>query len=116
MKTFLSMAVAAFILALSASSALAGPQDFTLVNGSASNVCFVYISPGDSDDWGSDVLGAEECMAPGESIDVSFDAGSQAIWDLRVEDENGNYEDYRGFNLNEISTIQLNGGGQASHD
>lgn len=116
MKTFLSMAVAAFILTLSASAALAGPQDFTLVNQSASNICYVYISSSDNEDWGSDVLGADECMAPGESMHVTFDAGSQPMWDLRVEDENGNYEDYRGFNLNEISTININGGGQATHD
>ena len=116
MKRFLSMAVAAFILTLSASAALSGPQDFTLVNGSGSNICYVYISASNNENWDSDVLGAEECMAPGESMAVSFNAGDQPMWDLRVEDENGNYEDYRGFNLNEISTITINGGGQATHD
>lgn len=102
-------------LFLMAPVALAGSQDFTLVNGSASNICYVYISPQSSNQWEEDILGADECLAPGESIDIEFDAGNQAIWDLRVEDENGNYEDYRGFDLNKISEIVLKGGGKAQY-
>lgn len=51
----------------------------------------------------------------GESIFVRFNAGNAAVWDLRVEDVDGNYEDYRGFNLNQISEIRINGGGKANY-
>ena len=103
------------VLSLTASSAFAGSQDFTLVNNSASNICFVYVSPSNSDDWGSDILGADECLEPGQSVDIAFNAGSQALWDLRVEDDNGGKEDYHEFNLNAISRISIKGGGKASY-
>ena len=103
------------LFVLSGTMAFAGPQDFTLTNNSGSNICYVYISASDTNDWEEDVLGADDCLSPGDSIDVSFNAGSQAIWDLRVEDENGNYEDYQGFNLNQISEITVLGGGEASY-
>lgn len=43
-------------------------------------------------------------------------AGNQAKWDLRVEDNNGNYEDYHEFNLNRISTITIKGNGKAAYE
>lgn len=104
-----------FVLSFISSPAFAGSQDFTLVNGSASSICFVYVSPSNSNDWGSDILGAEECLAPGQSVDIAFDAGSQAMWDLRVEDNDSGQEDYLGFNLNAISKVTIKGGGQASY-
>lgn len=103
------------LILLAAAPAHAGPQDFTLVNGSASLLCYVYISPSNSSDWEEDVLGADQCLEPGESIDIAFDAGSQAKWDLRVEDDKKNYEDYRGFNLMQISRITIQGGGKATY-
>ena len=107
--------LAVFVMLLLPVSALAGPQDFTLINASASNICYVYVSTANTSDWESDILGATQCLAPGEAIDVAFNAGNDAVWDLRVEDENGAFEDYRGFNLNTISAITIQGGGRASY-
>ena len=115
MKRFFFLTIMALVLSFATSSAFAGSQDFTLQNGSSSNICYLYISASNVGNWESDVLGADQCLAPGESINVTFDAGSQAMWDLRVEDDNGNFENYQQFNLNEISVITINGGGQASY-
>jgi hypothetical protein len=115
MKKSLLPLLAAFVLGVGASPALAGSQDFTLVNGSASTICYVYISPSGSDSWEEDVLGADDCLDPGGSMNVRFSGGDQAMWDLRIEDNDGNYEDYRDFNLNQISTITIKGGGEAGY-
>ena len=107
--------LALLLLVLGATPALAGKQDFVLVNASSSEICFVYVSPSNSDDWGDDILGRNECMPPDSSIEIVFDAGNQAMWDLRVEDNDGNYENYSGFNLMKISEITIKGGGQATY-
>ncbi|UQZ88776.1 hypothetical protein C4J81_05980 [Deltaproteobacteria bacterium Smac51] len=100
----------------SAGAALAGPQDFVLVNESASDICYVYVSSQNTQSWEEDVLGADECLESGEAMMISFNAGNEAMWDLRVQDNEGNYEDYQGFNLNQISKITIHGGGEASYE
>ena len=108
------LALVLFNMLLFAAPALAGPQDFTLVNNSSSFVCYVYVSPQGTSDWEEDVLN-DDCLAPGESVNIRFSGGGQAMWDLRVEDLDGNYEEYYGFNLNSLSTITIKGGGEASY-
>ncbi len=103
----------AFVFAMMASSAFAGPQDFTLTNNSASDICFLYISPSSSNDWEEDVLGAEECLGSGESVDVIFNGSAEAAWDLAVEDLEGGREVYSGINLMEVSEVIIQGGGKA---
>ena len=109
------MAFVLLCLLLVPAAAMAGPQDFVLVNGSSSYVCYVYVSAEGTSDWEDDVLGVDDCLAPGDSVRINFNAGNQAVWDLRVEDLDGNYEEYYGFNLNRISQITIRGGGQASY-
>ena len=93
---------------------MAGPQDFVLVNNSSSFICYVYVSAQGTSDWEEDVLD-DDCLAPGDSVRINFNAGRQAMGDLRVEDLDGNYEEYYGFNLNRLSRITIKGGGQASY-
>lgn len=104
----------AFAFVIMASSAFAGPQDFTLINNSASDICFLYLSPSRSNDWGGDVLGVDECLTSGESIDVVFNGSGEAAWDLAVEDLEGGREVYSGINLMEVSEVFIKGGGKAA--
>ena len=106
--------LAAAICLLFAKPGFAGPQDFILTNSSASYICYVYISPADSDDWEEDILGSD-CMAPGESYTIRFSDTATPLWDLMVEDDDGKTEEYYGFNLKTISEIVIRGGGQASY-
>lgn len=62
----------------------------TVNNNSTQPICFVYISPSDSNEWGEDRLGAEDTIEPGESFEISVDPGT---YDLRADDCDGNVID-----------------------
>lgn len=62
-----------------ATPASAGPDstDFVieLDNQSPYDVCYVYVSPSDSNDWGNDWLGTEEVIGPGQRRSFEVPAG-----------------------------------------
>ena len=108
-KSFIrAVAAAALIGAFAASPiAMAGEQDFTLVNHTGVEIHKLFTSPHSSDDWEEDVLG-EDTLADGESFDISFPKREKAThWDLRVEDSKGNGITFENLNLKEISEVVL---------
>ncbi|MCP5420928.1 MAG: argininosuccinate lyase [Gammaproteobacteria bacterium] len=87
--------------------AVAGDQDFTLINDTGVEIHRVYTSPHSTDEWEEDVLG-DETLGDGESLDISFSPKEKAaLWDLRVEDEDGNSIVWENLNLLEISEVTL---------
>jgi hypothetical protein len=44
------------------------PVDFTVVNDTPSGVCYLYITPTVALGWGTDDLGSEQTIAPGEEV------------------------------------------------
>ncbi len=99
-------ALAIYALAM-APAALAGDQDFTLVNQTGFEIHSVYVSPHDADDWGEDILG-EDTLADGASVEITFSRKEKtALWDLRVEDAQGNSLEWENLNLLEISRLTL---------
>jgi len=87
--------------------ALAGEQDFTLVNHTGVEIHKLFTSPHSSDNWEEDVLG-KSTLGDGESVDVTFAKKEQeAHWDLRVEDSSGNSINFADLNLKEISEVVL---------
>ena len=87
--------------------ALAGEQDFTLVNHTGVEIHKLFTSPHSSDNWEEDVLG-KSTLGDGESVDVTFPKKEQeAHWDLRVEDSSGNSINFADLNLKEISEVVL---------
>lgn len=60
----------------------AGPGVFRLNNQSGQTICFVYISPTTSSEWGSDWLGATEVVENGHTRDFNVAAGD---YDLRAD-------------------------------
>jgi hypothetical protein len=58
-----------------------------VVNGTRVDICYLYVSPAGSGDWGADRLGAQDTLAPGDSIAVHLTAGN---YDTRAEDCDGN--------------------------
>ena len=114
MKKLAMILAVVFVVALSSSIALAGAQDFTLVNNASFNIFKVYVSPSRVDDWQEDILGDEVLMS-GEKVNITFDRGeSDAMWDLQVVDENGKTHTWKNINLKKISTVTLNRNGTAS--
>lgn len=87
--------------------AMAGEQDFTLVNHTGVEIHKLYTSPHSSDDWEEDVLG-KDTLEDGESYDITFPKREKAAhWDLRVEDAHSNAITFENLNLKEISELVL---------
>jgi hypothetical protein len=90
-----------------AAAATQGAQDFTLVNSTGVEIHALYISPHETDDWEEDVLG-RDTLPSGESVQIKFSrAEKAALWDLRVEDKDGNAIVWENLNLLEISKVTL---------
>lgn len=107
-KTLTVLIMAFFMVAALATLASAGT--LTLVNKSASDIHAIYISDSNSNDWEENIL--EGYMLPsGNQVDIQIE-GSYNSFDLRVEDEDGSYEDYSGY-PGHTSQIVLHGGGRS---
>lgn len=82
-------------------------QDFTLVNSTGVEINKVFISPHDKDDWEEDILG-RDTLPSGQSVDIKFHRDEKAeMWDLRVEDTQGNAIEWENLKLPEISKVTL---------
>jgi hypothetical protein len=89
-------------------SAQQGKQDFTLVNETGVEIYALYVSPHNADDWEEDILG-RDTLPNAERVDVVFKRDEKAaMWDLRVEDKQGNSIEWENLNLLEISKVTLN--------
>ena len=80
-----------------------------IVNNTASEIHGIYISDSSSDDWEENVIDGSY-LPPGNELEIQIP--NYTKFDLRVEDNEDNYEDYRGFPGN-ATTIVLNGEGDA---
>ena len=98
---------ATLALAVVAGVAHAGDQDFTLVNATGVEINAVYVSPSAADHWGKDILG-KDTLPDGEECDIEFDPEEESeLWDLKVEDGEGNAITWTKLNLMEISKLTL---------
>lgn len=85
----------------------AGAQDFTLVNKTGVEIHALHVSPHGSDDWEEDVLG-KDTLADGATLDIKFDRDEKAaLWDLRIEDKDGNHIEWENLDLLKISKVTL---------
>ena len=87
--------------------AMAGDQDFTVVNKTGIEIHELYVTPHDSDDWEDDILG-EDTLANGAEVDIKFSRKEKAkSWDLKVVDADGNSIEWESLDLLEISKVTL---------
>jgi hypothetical protein len=94
-----------------ASAVTAGALDFTLVNFTGLEIYTIYVSPHDSAAWEENVIGRDR-LSDGEFVEIRFAPEEQTLmWDLRVEDHDGNNAEWRNLNLLQISRITLRRGG-----
>lgn len=101
------------ILLVTFQTALAGEQDFQLFNRTGVDIHAVYISPTGVDDWEEDILGADVLLA-GADIDITFDRDEEPdFWDIRVEDDEGNYLEWEGIDLYSAYQVILEPNGSA---
>ncbi len=87
--------------------AMAGDQDFTVVNKTGIEVHELYVTPHDSDDWEDDILG-EDTLTNGAEVDIKFSRKEKAkLWDLKVVDADGSEVTWENLDLLEISKVTL---------
>jgi hypothetical protein len=78
----------------------------TFINGTEQDVCFLYISPVESDQWGPDWLGAGKVLYPGERIEI---AGIEARrTDVKAEDcDHGEVWSATGIGLRDGQMVEM---------
>jgi len=72
------------LLGLTSGAALAGDQDFTLVNRTGYQIDDVYVAPHSSSQWGEDIMG-KGSLGDGEQVKITFAKSSVCSWDLKVK-------------------------------
>jgi len=102
-----NVVLAALLSLFAVLPAVAGEQDFTLVNRTGVEIYELYVSPASADDWQEDVL-TVDTLPDGEAVNIHFSRDESAdFWDIRVVDSEGAAIDWPGMKLTEISTITL---------
>ena len=96
------------VLFLFNSGAQAQSQNFTMTNNTGMILVDVFISPSDSESWGSDVIPGD-LILDGESFDFTFTDVSpeKCMWDIMFTADDGVKYYMKGVNLCEITTITL---------
>lgn len=108
LRKLLTISIVFAVLAISAQQVAAqSAQDFTLVNKTGVEIHALYVTPHNADEWGEDILG-RDTLASDEILDISFSRSEKAqYWDLRIEDEDGEFIEWEKLDLLEISKLTL---------
>ena len=101
--------------------ALAGSQDFTLINRSPFRIVGFWVAPANSDNWEENILEGTS-VAFNSSIEITFDnTNNVQWWNFRIKDSSGktwNWEK-KDYDLTQISQItyyyQQNGKGAINY-
>ncbi|WP_297963179.1 hypothetical protein [uncultured Anaerovibrio sp.] len=97
-------------------TALAGSQDFSLINGTGRTISYIYLSPTHESNWiYQDELGPNHVLAPGQDIFIGFDPrdGVQ-YWDVKVVYDNGAEDYWYGLDLYRVYSLTIRPGGASS--
>lgn len=118
MKKLHALAVLLFAMVMAfavSGTALAGSQDFTLVNGTGQTIREIYLSPTSSSEWVyQDELGSN-VLRPGQEIFLDFDPRDNVQhWDVKVVYENGGEDYWIGLDLFRIYSLTIRPGGASS--
>lgn len=108
-RTFICVALLIFVFTGTAAAAM--DLGFRLINETGVDIYSIYISPSNSREWEYDLLDDGEYLLDGYYLDIEFSkkqAAKARRWDIRVEDDRGNYLDFRDFDLAVIYEITLN--------
>lgn len=89
-------------------SAQAQSQDFQMTNNTGMTLIDVFISPSDSESWGSDVIPGD-LILDGETFNFTFTDVSpeKCMWDIMFTADDGVKYYMKGVNLCELTTITL---------
>ena len=105
---FRRAALALGMLAVAGTPALAGEQDFSLINATGYDISELYVAPSDSADWQEDVLG-QDVLVDGQQANISFSRDTDTCaWDLKVvyADDDSSAE-WRGVDLCALAVVTI---------
>ena len=90
-----------------ATPALAGKQDFTIVNKTGYQIAKIFVATSKSDDWEEDVMG-DDVIEDGARQPITFDSNTTTCkYDLKAVYHDGDSAEWGGLNLCEVSTVTL---------
>ncbi|MBQ1614579.1 MAG: hypothetical protein II089_08050 [Selenomonas sp.] len=108
--------LAVLMMVAAAGTAMAGSQDFNLVNGTGRAITQIYLSPSHSSDWiYQDELGPKDVLYPGQSLFLKFSPRDNVqYWDIKVIYEDSKEDYWYNLDLYRIFTITIRPGGTVS--
>ena len=116
-KIFRVFILAAALMLMSQTSALAGAQDFAVVNNTGSTIHHIFCSRADTDNWEEDILGDVGVIYPDQYVTITFNAAERGqYWDFRVVFDNGVDLYWEDVDLLSVSVITVNSDGTADFD
>ena len=112
LKIFLFAALMVFAVS---GTAMAGSQDFTLINGTGQIIREIYLSPTHESDWSyQDELGSS-VLRPGQDIFLDFSPRDNVqYWDVKVVYENGVEDYWYSLDLFRVYSLTIRPGGASS--
>ena len=117
MTTKLSLLIAALFMCISINifaQQEGALQDFTLINETGVVIHKVFISPNDDNNWGGDILGTDVFMNESET-NISFEPIEDVcLWDLKIEDSEGNAIEWNAIDLCKWLTVTLHWDGETA--
>ena len=98
---------AAALASFAAAPAIAGDQDFTVINKTGYQIDQVYVSAVGTKSWGNDIMG-RGALADGAGVDITFAHGASACkWDMKVVYNDGDTAEWGNLDLCSISKVSL---------
>ena len=90
-KTLIASAISVPVALSFTSAAVAAKEDFWIENNTSVDLTYLYVSESSLDNWGEDVLGPDQVLIPGTSLDISFGNPDPqvCIYDIRGEFADG---------------------------
>lgn len=88
-------------------SAQSNSHTITVINKTGVVISALYVTPHSSDEWGEDILGADVLPNNNELGIVFSRKETSKLWDLRIEDSEGEFIEWENLNLREISSVTL---------
>jgi len=101
------IAVLGLLLLTVYQAAWAGAQDFLLYNRTGVDIYALYVAPSESEEWGDDLMEGEVLLDGGELEIVFAPDEDSELWDVMVEDQEGNALYWRDINLFTATEIIL---------
>jgi hypothetical protein len=107
LKQAIALVLIALIVAASEISAQRTEHTFIVVNKTNVVINALYITPHSAKDWGEDILGADVLELNDDIGIVLARRETARLWDLRIEDSDGNFIEWDRLNLREIYSVSL---------